>query len=277
MSADSRNKDKSLGWIVSVGVHIMVLFLFFLINAWKAPNPPNPEYGVELNIGFEEEGFGVNQPLTPPAEQAQPDEAEPQPQTVEPEPEPLEEQAIEEDIPDSKQEDSPVKAKPEVKPKPVEPVKENMKEEVKTAPPVETKPKVEEKKPDDRSLYKKSSGQGTQTEKTGDAGRQNDTLTDTSTDGNPGGGGGGAELNLAGWQFDSTPNVPDSKEGGFVIFTITVDENGEVIEVERKDGTFSKTLENICKNEVWKLIFKTDNPAPSPSTTGTITFKIRSN
>lgn len=280
MENPARQKDKRFGWIISIVVHGMVVCLFLLINAWKAPNPPHPEYGVELNIGIEQEGFGDDQPLTPSAEQSQPEEVELQPQEVQPEPEPVEDQATEEDIPDSKQEDSPVKAKPEEKPKPVDPVKETKKEEVKPTPPVETKPKVEEKKPDAKAMYPGGASQGTKQGQTGDAGNPQGTVEGKALYGTQGGGDGGPTLEISGWRWVSEPKVPDkSSENGRIVFEIKVDDNGDIIAVRTLEKTVSPAVEQIYRKEVEKLSFRPtlENSNPSPLSTGKITFIIRSN
>jgi protein TonB len=59
MSEIERNKDKRVGWAVSASIHALIILLFFLINAWTAPDPPLPEYGIELNFGIEEAGSGL--------------------------------------------------------------------------------------------------------------------------------------------------------------------------------------------------------------------------
>jgi protein TonB len=94
---------------------------FFLINAWTAPDPPLPEYGIELNFGIEEAGSGFEQPVTQPTPPTVEEQGEPEEQIVEeqeevvveeqPDPEPVENTAVEE-LPDSQQEDSPVETKP---------------------------------------------------------------------------------------------------------------------------------------------------------------------
>ena len=56
--SDQEKKDKKFSMIMSVIVHGTILtFLLFLV-AWRQPDPPIPEYGIELNFGFEEAGSG---------------------------------------------------------------------------------------------------------------------------------------------------------------------------------------------------------------------------
>jgi outer membrane biosynthesis protein TonB len=278
MTSPGRKKDKQLGWLISFAIHAMVVILFFLINAWKAPNPPMPEYGIELNIGIEQEGFGEEQPITPPvspeeqASEAQPEEPTEEPEQVEQETSP----AVEETIPDSKEVDSPVEAKPEVKPKPEEP-KPKVEEKPK---PTETKPKVEEKKVETKAMYPGAAGQGTKQGQTGDAGNPQGTIEGKALYGTPGGGGGGPTLEMAGWRWNSEPKVTDkSTENGRIVFEIKVDDNGDIISVKTLEKTVSPTVEQIYRKEVEKLSFSptTENSNPPPLSSGKITFIIRSN
>ena len=54
--------------MVSAGIHLGLLLLFLFLVAWRAPNPPLPEYGIELNFGFDDAGSGSterDQPAPP--------------------------------------------------------------------------------------------------------------------------------------------------------------------------------------------------------------------
>jgi outer membrane biosynthesis protein TonB len=278
MLSPARQQDKRLGWLISLAVHAMLVLVFFLINAWKAPNPPHPEYGVELNIGIEEEGFGEEQPITTPvtpqeqASEEQPEETPVEPEQTEQETAP----SVEETIPDSKEVDSPVEAKPEVKPVPVEP-KPKVEEKPK---PAETKPKVEEKKVDTKAMYPGAVGQGTKQGQTGDAGNPQGTIEGKALYGTPGGGGGGPTLEMTGWRWNSEPKVADrSSENGRIVFEIKVDDNGDIISIKTLEKTVSPTVEQIYRREVEKLSFSptSENSNPPPLSSGKITFIIRSN
>jgi periplasmic protein TonB len=277
MASPARQQDKRLGWLISLAVHAMVLLIFFLINAWKAPNPPHPEYGIELNIGLEQEGFGEEQPITPPVSPQEQDSEE-QPEETSVEQEQTEQEAapaVEETIPDSKEIDSPVEAKPEVKPTPVEP-KPKIEEKPKSA---ETKPKVEEKKVDTKAMYPGAAGQGNKQEQTGDAGNPQGTPDAKALMGTPGGGGGGPTLEMSGWRWVSEPKVPDrSSENGRIVFEITIDDQGEIIMIKTIESGVSPSVLQVYRSEVEKLLFKpsVEGSTPKP-TTGKITFIIRSN
>lgn len=51
-------KDKKFSLIVSLIIHSSLLLALFFLIAWRAPDPPLPEYGIELNLGFQAEGSG---------------------------------------------------------------------------------------------------------------------------------------------------------------------------------------------------------------------------
>jgi len=292
MFIDLKDKDKRAGWIISLSIHVVVLILFFFILAWQAPDPPLPEYGIELNFGLEESGSGFEQPTvtpTPPTveEQGEPEEQieEIEEEVVEeqPEAEPVEETAVEE-LPDSEQEDSPVETQPEQEEAITDPVEEKTVEEVKPiAEPVEEEPKeepvVEEKVVDSNALYPGSASQGNKENEAGDAGDEQGTVDSRALYGKSGGGGGGPSLDLAGWRWDYEPKPnDDSKENGRIVFEIKVDDNGEVIGVRTLETTVGSTVERLYRQEVEKLTFSplSGNTIPAPISTGKITFIIRS-
>ncbi len=67
MSEQERErKNQRTGMLVSLGVHALAVLAFILIAGWKAPNPPLPEYGIELNFGLADAGTGDVQPETVP-------------------------------------------------------------------------------------------------------------------------------------------------------------------------------------------------------------------
>ena len=292
MFVDFKDKDKRTGWLVSLAIHAVIVILFFFILAWQAPDPPLPEYGIELNFGLEESGSGYQQPLvdpTPPTieEQGEPEEqvVEEQEQVVEEpsEPEPVEETAVEE-LPDSQQEDSPVETKPAEEQAPVDPVEETVVEqEVKQIAEPEEKPveqpKVEEKVIDSKALYPGSASQGSKENAAGDAGDPKGTVDSRALYGKSGGGGGGPSLDLAGWRWDYVPKPNDnSNENGRVVFEIKVDDNGEVIGVRTIETTVSPGVVKIYREEVQRLTFSplSSNTIPAAISTGKITFIIRS-
>ncbi len=67
MLPEFEKKNQRIGMGVSIGIHGLLLILFFLIMAWREPDPPVPEYGIELNFGLETVGSGEIQPEQPSA------------------------------------------------------------------------------------------------------------------------------------------------------------------------------------------------------------------
>ncbi len=293
MPTDKEKNDKLLGMVVSLGTHALLVLLFFFLLAWKEPFPPHPEYGIELNFGLEEMGSGFEQPVVREQITQEPSETVEQPNELQqPVEQPVDEQVEEEssakeaveELPDSRQEDSPVKTKPDVeaqipkeKPADVQAVKKeanttDTKEKKEETPPPQ--PKIEEK-----ALYPGSSSQGANKNKTGDAGSTEGSVDARALYGKSGGGGGGPSLDIAGWMWDFTPKPDDpSDENGRIVFEIKVDSRGEVIAVRTLERTVSPTIELIYRREVERLTFSPTSPNASPpsSTTGRITFIIRS-
>jgi protein TonB len=291
MALSKKNKDKQIGWIISFSVHALVILLFFFVMAWRAPDPPLPEYGIELNFGLEA-GSGFDQPTVTPTAPSEEDEGEPEEQIVEeqedvveepPEAEPVEESVVEE-LPDSQQEDSPIETQPAEEQTPEVPVIEEIEEEIKpiSEPVVEEpkeEPKVEEKVVDSNALYPGAASQGSKDNTAGDVGDPEGSVDSRALYGKSGGGDGGPSLDLAGWRWDSQPNVNDnSKENGKIVFEITVDNNGDVIGVKMIEKTVSATVEQLYRREVEKLTFSqiNGNAIAAPISIGKITFIIKS-
>lgn len=291
MSPNQKNKDKQIGWLVSFSVHALILVLFFFIMAWQAPDPPLPEYGIELNFGLEQAGSGFEQPTVTPTPPTIEDEGEPEEQIEEvqeqiieePQESVPEEETAAEELPDSRQEDSPVETQPTEEPTPADPVKKEIDEEgqpgsepVKQETVVE--PKVAKKVANPKTLYPGASSQGSKEKEAGDAGDPEGSVDSRALLGKSGGGG-GPSLDLAGWRWDNTPNPNDnSKENGRIVFIIKVDDNGEVFSVITRERTVSATVEQLYRREVEKLTFSpiSGNTIIAPISTGKITFIIRS-
>ncbi|QHT66701.1 hypothetical protein GXP67_08535 [Rhodocytophaga rosea] len=305
---DKENKSKRTAMAISLTLHAGLLLLFFFMMAWRAPDPPLPEYGIELNFGTDDAGSGNVQSLAPandnpanenakagdPAPQPEPPQAEPEPVTEvipeeEPIVEPVEEESpvvVEKKEPEKKKEEVVVKKEPEKK-----------KEEV-------VEKKESEKKPDPKPVVnnealmtskKEGAGgkeggtsdkvagnnNGDKTGKVGDQGNPEGKLEAKALYGTPGGGSGGtgASYNITGWAPDSRPNVKDaSDESGRIVFQVTIDEDGIIQTVVPIEKTVSPAVVAFYKKEVEKLTFSptSDNTVPKPRSTGTITFIIKS-
>ena len=57
-ATEQEKKDKRFSMIMSGIVHTSLLVLFLFLVAWRMPDPPPEEYGMELNIGVDETGSG---------------------------------------------------------------------------------------------------------------------------------------------------------------------------------------------------------------------------
>src|SRR5215475_13233524 len=65
MEGPRDRKNKTIAFLVSAGLHASLFLTFFFLISWRAPYPPAPEYGVELNFGLDDQGGGDIQPQVP--------------------------------------------------------------------------------------------------------------------------------------------------------------------------------------------------------------------
>ena len=274
--SEQEKKDKRFSIVVSAIIHSSLVALFLILVAWRPPDPPIPEYGIELNLGFQEAGSGdterTAETLVEDTEQDTPPDAENETENNESDEaqEEPEEEVVEETKPVTppveqvKEEAKPVEQtvkeavktpeKTEVKvEEKTPPVTEAKKE--KTSPPKEEK-KVEEKpkevpkpKPvvDNRALMggkksntdnkdNSSNNQGTQTDTRGNMGDPEGKKNAKGT--NPGGADLGVSYSLDGWKWQSPPTQKDNSQiEGIIKFSIKVDDRGKVIEVNSIQGT----------------------------------------
>ncbi|HRG10093.1 MAG TPA: cell envelope integrity protein TolA, partial [Cyclobacteriaceae bacterium] len=89
MTTQQEQKNKRIAMMISIGFHAVLLIAFLLLMAWRAPNPPHPEYGIELNFGLDQQGGGEIQPEKAPGTETntpdpQPEEAQETPQEQSP-------------------------------------------------------------------------------------------------------------------------------------------------------------------------------------------------
>jgi outer membrane biosynthesis protein TonB len=285
MVSTEEKKNQRIALAVATGFQALLLLLFFFLVAWRRPDPPLPEYGIELNFGLDSEGSGqtpVPEPTPVVEEVVEEDAPEPEveetpevpvteteveevaeAELTEPEPEPVEEVVTE-----TQAEESPVL---------VEEVKESPREVV--AEP-ESKPKPVPT-PKQESLYPgkaaKPSNQGDDVKQVGDKGKETGKIDERAIYGAKGSAD-GASLQMAGWNWDNIPRPNDSSnENGRIVFEITIDDQGEIIGVKTIEKTVSPTVERQYRRAVELLTFSTtnDNVRPAPTSTGRITFLIR--
>ncbi len=284
MATSEEKKNKKIALAVATGFQALLLLLFFFLVAWRRPDPPLPEYGIELDFGMDNQGSG---------------------QTPVPEPTPVVEEVVEEATPEPEVEETPEVpvTEPEVEevveaevtePEPVEPVEEVVTEtQVEESPVVVEDVKKSSKEvvakpepkpvpaPKQESLYPgkaaKPSNQGDDTKEIGDKGKEDGKIDKRALYGAKGSAD-GASLQMAGWNWDNIPRPNDSSnENGRIVFEITIDDQGEIIGVKTIEKTVSPTIERQYRLAVEQLTFSTtnDNVRPAPSSTGRITFIIR--
>lgn len=292
MTEEQEKKRRRTAMITSLGVHGAILLLLLFIVAWRAPNPPLPEFGIELNFGMDAQGGGEIQPETPAVtEETELAQAEEQVEDLSvPEPEEMaEEEIVEEAKPElpevvSKTESPvPVEEKKEVKP--VEKPKEKPIEKA-----VAPKPEVKREKEIPKAVYKpktEAATDGKTTEKSGIPGNQGDDVNKSGDKGDPegtldskalygkqGGGGGGVSMTgFGGFGHPDieTPSLPDESYGVYE-FRVKVDEQGYVISVTSVKRGLSFEAERRLKAAIQKIQFiPQGNPQPAE---GRITFRV---
>lgn len=294
IQSSKEKKNKQMGAIVSVGAHVLAILLFLFMIAWRAPDPPMPEIGIELNFGLDEAGTGEIQPEpntqaaeSESEEEAAPDGLEETPEEVVEEVTESEDEPTESDETPTEEVATPVnntQDSPDVveeKPEPI--VKEETKEEVKKeeeapeVPPVlYPNNKTGAGGKDGDANEAKNANQGDKVDATGDQGDKDGTVNSRALYGNAGGGG-GSSLQMSGWMWDYTPKPNDtSSESGKLVFQVVIDEKGNIIRVKTVESSVSPSLEKVYRDEVMKLTFsKTAGTSVANTSTGTITFVIK--
>lgn len=270
MSEKSEKRNNRVAVVVTIGTHAAVAAILIFLAAWKAPDPPIPDYGIELNLGFDATGSGEVQP-----EEQQQDPSETTPDT---QPEPVEETPEPEPVPVETESPVAVKKEPEKKPEP-KPKPEPKKEEPK-------KPAPEKPKVDDKALFnpdatgnKPKQSQGDDTGKSGDKGDPQGKVDANALYGDQGGGAGGtgAGLDLSGWRWESPPKVamPEHEKNGKIVFEIVVDQDGEVIAIKPLERGLSPAAEKACRDAIMRLkLVPTGKNLPEESR-GKITFSVK--
>lgn len=283
MSEQEEKKNRRIGLITSIGVHAALVVIFLLMMAWRAPNPPFPEYGIELNFGLDNQGYGEVQPETSPSESEPTDAEEEQEEQVE---------EVEETPTESKPEETTTATEQPVS-KTESPVAvEEKKVETKPVPKVEEKPKEAkpaEQKKEEKLLAaypsetkkddnKANANHGDDPNTVGDKGNEQGSLDAKALYGKQGGGGGGPALDLAGWDWDQIPRpaISNNESNGRIEFEIKVDDNGEIIGIRVLERSLSIEAEKACRDAISKLTFTKKPGAVVPDiSTGKITFVVR--
>lgn len=295
MNPDPEVKSRRIALITSIGVHVVILLLLLFIVAWRAPNPPLPEFGIELNFGMDAQGSGNIQPQTPvsaaeePVEEEQIPEALPVPEQEEVAEEVVEQpteqvvQSVEPEV--TSKTESPVVVEEKKETKKVETPKETpaekkaepkpeVKPEVKEVPKAVYKPKTETTEGKESEKPGTSGSHGDDVNKAGDKGDPAGTLDAKALYGKQGGGGGGVSMSgfgTFGYPDINTPQLPNESNGIYE-FRVHVDEQGYVTRVETVQRGLSIEAERRLKATIQRLQFiPKGNPQPAE---GRIIFKV---
>lgn len=293
MASDTSNKTSA--FVISLCLHTLLLAFLFLF-VLRTPIPPyGGGSGVVLNLGYVDEGTGELQTLndannSPIDEENKPLENPTESQNTPENQEPTESQPQSDGDLITSEEESEVKTEAK---KQEEIAVETLDNTKKTETKKEPEKKEQKEKVNPAALFGGQSGTSTKGgnnngDKQGAVGDQGNPQGDinskalygnlgTGGDGS-GGSGGGASLDLAGWKWDKRPKVKDENEdeNGKIVYQITIDDQGEIINIKVIETTVSPAVEKLYRQEIEKLSFiKTDNKAPAPTSTGKITFIIR--
>jgi hypothetical protein len=269
-------KSRVQSALITALVQGLLFLAFYFIVVWEQSNPPTPTYGMELNLGFSDLGSGdqsqvlANTSENPSIEEAAPGEIIPAQQVAVPtttpktaSTKPSTNQAV-------STQPSPIKGETTVN---TAPAKEEKKE---VNPKVVEQPKVDQRaifgaggNSGKSSTSSTSTGQGNSTSK-GDQGSPSGT-------GKGAAGGAGYSLDLAGWDFASRPAINDrvSTRNGRIVFKITVDGSGKVVQAIPLEYNVSNAVLAYYRQVVNQLDFKKSGGTAADFSTGKITFVVK--
>lgn len=262
---EHKNDRKAARWallatVLFAGVTVCALLWLGLYRTF----PPPPEYGIEVNLGYSEDGSGDFQAFEPdasPVEPSEPEQAQAEEESV---------LAVSEEAPALPKQDKPREKKKE-QPRP-QTVKEQKPQE-----------KVEEPKEPEinpMALYP-GKRKGTEVSRQGETGKPGDQGKpngDANAKGYTGSGGsGGISFSLNGRTLMSLVKPQyDSEEEGTVVVRIYVDRNGKVTRAvpgakgtTTMDGNLWKTAEKAALQS--KFVPKENAPDEQ---VGTITYRF---
>ncbi|WP_281614001.1 hypothetical protein [Flammeovirga sp. SubArs3] len=294
-------KESRKNSILSIIVTILVVVLLFVFAwftvVWSPPDPPVPQYGIEVNFGIDNAGSGQEQQETPVVEESESLD-EPAPAPVEEATEEVVEEVVEsveevvqEEIPEPTEAvaeeaasepeavtDAPVEESVQTAPEPkVETKKEEpevIKPEVKPQEPAAT---MGPPKSSGASSDAKTSNNGNVDGAVGDQGDRQGTIN-SNTLMHSAGGSGGSSLNMPGWNWVDPPIVDDkSTATGIIKFEIQVDDFGEVIALRTIYRSVPREVVMKYEAAVKNLSFsptRVDSEVAS-ITTGQITFVLK--
>lgn len=312
-NADRVEKDsKRKSAIITIVVNVLMFLAFYFIVVWQEQIPPLPTYGLELNLGFTDVGSGdrnsPNAPSETPStsvEQAaagevakvvtQPATPAPSPRTETAKPKTSSKPATNQAV---TAKPSPIKGeeKAAVENKKPEPTKAEPTKTVTTPAKSEaeqtTQKAPEQPKIDQRAIFgaggtsgksttpASGGAQGSSSAK-GDEGKPTGTVDGRAIMGEGSGkgtaSGAGYSLDLAGWDFASRPTINDrvSTRNGKIVFKITVDDSGRVVQAVPLEYNVSNDVLAYYRQVVNQINFKKSGGTAADFSSGKITFVIK--
>ncbi|MHA7128511.1 energy transducer TonB [Algoriphagus namhaensis] len=306
------SKSKKRAGIITLVFNALLLIAFYFIVVWKQPIPPLPTFGLELNLGFTPTGSGERNSPNPPSEnptqnieapaagevaevvtQPTTPKASPKTETAKPKTQttPAENKAVSKTPSPLKGEEKAAEKVTKSEPTRTEPKKvvetPAKAEEEKTVQKAEEKPKVDQRAifgaggTSGKSSQAASGGaEGTSKEK-GDAGDPKGTVDGRALMGEGSGkgenSGSGYSLDLAGWDFAARPEINDrvSTRNGRIVFKITVDDSGRVVQAVPLEYNVSNEVLAYYRQVVNRIQFKKKGQAAAEFSTGKITFIVK--
>jgi protein TonB len=268
-------QSRQAGLVATVSLHAILLLLFLFVMATSPQENTNLEFGVAVNYGTDNEGYGKVQSYNP-ANDSQSKEVQKassqqevkqtqfaENKTVQPE---TQTDKVKELTTEDKE--SPAVAKEVAKE-----AKNTQQPQIDNNATLNkgTTGGIEDGKSNKGGGNNNGNKEGT----VGDMGKPNGDINADALLGN-GGTGGGTSLEMSGWVWDEKPLVNDnSADTGKIIFEIKIDEDGEVISVKNIYSTVSRTVANLYEKAVYDLTFSPTNEGMKPAVTvGKITFVI---
>jgi hypothetical protein len=282
-------KSRIQSALVTLVIQLLLFLAFYFMVVWEQPNPPIPTYGLELNLGFSDFGSGdpsevlPNSSEIPVTEAPAPGEIVPATQTTGA----TSNAAASTTKPNSNRavstQTSPIKGETTANETPLKEEKKEASSSQKTNEP---------QKVDQRALFgavgkagngsnpNSASGQGN-SNVSGDQGKPTGTVDGRALQGSGSGkgtaGGAGYSLDLAGWDFASKPTINDrvSTRNGRIVFNITVDGTGKVVQAIVHEYNVSNEVLTYYRQVVNQLNFKKSGGSAAEFSKGKITFVIK--
>ncbi|MFL5729815.1 MAG: hypothetical protein ACJ75J_10050 [Cytophagaceae bacterium] len=243
--------------IVAILFHAILLILFYLVFKLRVPNPPlrtTGGSGIELNYGLDEAGFGDVETMKPASEAQNQETASTDASSTEesnPEKQPDDQSTVitgnDDNIPVKQNQSSTSTAKTTKTP-------DNTSKQSQAT----TQNNSNTKANSANNNGNQQGSTGNQGSKTGSKDAKD--LYGNEGNGGPGPGGVGGDLDIAGWMWDSSPDIQDkSDENGKVVIGFKIDESGNVQSVWKIESNLSPSVTKKYEDAVYNLTFSKKN------------------